>query len=71
MIDRYTKFLLTVIALSLVVIVVRDIPFVQNAFAVGETGRPVAVIVKNEYPIDITIKRVDWTLNPLPVKVAK
>jgi hypothetical protein len=50
MIDRYTKFLLTVIALSLVVI---------------------AVIVKNEYPIDITIKRVDWTLNPLPVKVAK
>jgi len=31
--DRYTKFVLTVIAVMLTVIVVRDIPIVQSALA--------------------------------------
>ena len=48
MIDKYTKGVLTVIALMLTVIVVRDIPFVREAMAQGGwyTGDTVPVTIR-------------------------
>jgi hypothetical protein len=43
MIDRYTKAVLTVIAVCLVVIIMRDIPIVKQAAA--QSGGPVHVVV--------------------------
>jgi hypothetical protein len=43
MADRYTKAVLTVIAICLAAIAFRDVPVVKNAFAEG--GLPVHVVV--------------------------
>ena len=67
MIDKYTKVILTVIAVCLVVIVLRDIPIVRDAIAqsAGYKGDTIAV----------TIRGIDecgscaW--EPLPVKVVR
>jgi hypothetical protein len=65
MIDRYTKAVLTAIALLLGVIVARDIPFIGAAFAqVGlYKGDTIAVTIRgiDECP------RCRW--EPLPVKM--
>jgi hypothetical protein len=66
MIDKYTKAILTVIAVSLVVIILRDIPLVREAFAQsGYTGGTVAVTIRgiDECP------SCRW--EPLPVKVIR
>jgi hypothetical protein len=66
MVDRYTKFILTVIAASLVIIILRDVPIVRNAFA---AEGPVAVTISDE-PVSVTIQGVN-TWSPLPVQVMK
>lgn len=67
MIDRYTKVILTVIAVSLVTIVLRDIPIVRDAIAqsAGYKGNTVAVPIRG---IDECAKCA-W--EPLPVKVMR
>jgi hypothetical protein len=70
MIDRYTKFILTVIAASLVIIILRDVPILREAFA---AEGPVAVTLRDQ-PIKVTISDIDCpscTWDPLQVKVAK
>lgn len=65
MVDRYTKLVLTVIAVLLTVIVVRDVAVVQTALAQGGWYRG------NTVPV--TIRGIDecpscrW--EPLPVRV--
>jgi hypothetical protein len=67
MVDRYTKFILTVIAASLVIIILRDVPIVREAFAAN--AGPIAVTISDE-PISVTIQGVN-TWSPLPVQVVK
>jgi hypothetical protein len=48
MVDRYTKTILTIIALSLVIIILRDVPIVRDAVAqtTGYKGNTVAVTIR-------------------------
>jgi hypothetical protein len=68
MVDRYTKFILTVIACLLAVVVVRDIPVVSRALAQVE-------LYNDTLPV--TIRAIDPTRcfrcrwDPLPVKVVQ
>ena len=55
--DRYTKSILTIIAISLVWIAMRDIPIISNAMA--STGVIEVKVVAMEIP----------TYRPIPVKV--
>jgi hypothetical protein len=67
MIDKYTKVILTIIAVSLVIIILRDVPIIKEALAqtAGYKGSTIAV----------TIRGIDecgscaW--EPLPVKVVR
>lgn len=67
MIDRYTKLILTIIAGSLVIIILRDIPIVRDAFAqsAGYKGDTIAVTIRG---ID-ECKTCAW--EPLPVRVVR
>lgn len=67
MVDKYTKVILTIIAVSLVIIILRDVPIIREALAqtAGYKGGTIAV----------TIRGIDecgscaW--EPLPVKVVR
>lgn len=67
MTDRYTRFILTIIAVCLTIIVVRDIPFVSKALAQASLYRGDTLAV--------TIRGIDecsgcrW--EALPVKMAR
>ena len=69
-IDNYTKFLLTVITISLVIIVVRDIEIIPKAYANTSTNSAYGIIPINEDgsitvrlssadEIDVNIKNID------------
>ena len=65
MIDRYTKVILTIIAVCLVIVVLRDVPIIQEALAQNALYRGDTIAV--------TIRGIDecsgcrW--EPLPVRM--
>ena len=67
MVDRYTKFVLTIIAICLVWIVLRDLPLVETVRA--QSGFP----VYTGGTVPVTIRGIDECAScrwePLPVKV--
>jgi hypothetical protein len=67
MVDRYTKFILTVIACLLAVVIVRDIPLVSTALAQFR-------LYKGD-TLAVTIRGIEECMScswePLPVKVVR
>ena len=55
--DRYTKSVLTVIAISLIVIAMKDVPIIANAMASSGV-------------VEVRVVDMNWTrYKPLPVRV--
>jgi hypothetical protein len=70
MTDRYTQFIQTIIAVSLVIIILRDVPIVRNAIADSEVSQPIKVIIDDYQPVKVAISGITaW--QPLPVQVIK
>ena len=67
MLDRYSKIVLSVIALCLVIIVLRDIPFISKAMAQAGLyrGDTVAVTIRGIYECP----SCRW--EPLPVQLVR
>ncbi|MEW6670269.1 MAG: hypothetical protein AB1427_01115 [Thermodesulfobacteriota bacterium] len=61
--DLYTKGVLTVIALCLVWICAREIPFIKTAEAFNE-GKPAEVVIKNVEPLAVALYAQIDTKNP-------
>jgi len=53
-VDLYTKGVLTVIALCLVWICIREIPFIRTAEAFND-GKPAEVVIKNTEPLAVAM----------------
>ena len=62
-IDHYTRGILTLIAICLVWICVRDIRFIRMAEAFNDT-KPAEVIIKNNEPIAVALYAQVDTKNP-------
>jgi len=61
--DRYTKGVLTVIALCLIWMCIRDIPIIRRAEAFNE-GKPAEVVIKNQEPLAVAVYAQVDTKNP-------
>ena len=72
--DTYTKMILTVIAVCLTVIVLRDVRIIPDAQALVDIdGQPIQVIVSNIQPVKVRIESIKtglrWKDGNLPVSI--